>query len=63
MEYCTIQEAAALLNVSRPTVYKMIEEGELDRTTMLGRPALRKTAVLRLKLKRDKKENGTNGKN
>ena len=62
MEYCTIQEAAELLAVSRPTVYKMIESGDLERATMLGRPALKKSAVLRLKAKRDKKENGSNGK-
>ena len=57
MEYCTIQEAAKILNLSRPTVYKMIEDGDLDRYLLLGRPALKLSQVNKL---RDKlaKQNG-----
>lgn len=43
--YCSIQEAAAILGVSRPTVYRMIETGDLKREVMLGRPALRLSEV------------------
>lgn len=43
--YCSIQEAAAIIGVSRPTIYRMIEDGELKRETMLGRPALRLSEV------------------
>lgn len=51
MEYCTIQEAAKILNLSRPTVYKMIEDGTLNRHLALGRPALKLSQVNRLKEK------------
>jgi len=57
MEYCTIQEAAKILNLSRPTVYKMIEDGDLKRYFLLGRPAL-KLSQVRLVRNRLAKKNG-----
>lgn len=62
MEYCTIQDGARLLGVSRPTVYKRIEEGKLKVYEVLGRPALKLSELTRLKLtkeaKRPMKSNG-----
>jgi excisionase family DNA binding protein len=58
MEYCTIQDGAKLLGVSRPTVYKRIEEGKLKVYAVLGRPALKLSEVSRLKIKRQQKSNG-----
>lgn len=62
MEYCTIEGAAKILKVSRPTVYKLIKQGRLGRYTVLGRPALRLTEVNRVtRIRRPKlKLNGNN---
>lgn len=46
--YCSIKEAAEIIGVSRPTVYAMIESGQLKRETLLGRPALKRTQVERV---------------
>ena len=46
-----------MLNLSRPTVYKMIEDGHLKRYLALGRPALKLADVTRMKSKLEK--NGT----
>ena len=40
VNYCTIKQAAKMLRVSRPTVYRMIRDGELKKYHALGRPAL-----------------------
>lgn len=56
MEYCTIQDGAKLLGVSRPTVYKRIEEGKLRVYEVLGRPALKLSEVSRLKLNKEHKQ-------
>jgi excisionase family DNA binding protein len=65
MEYCTIQDGARLLGISRPTIYKRIDEGKLKVYEVLGRPALKLSEVTRLKLnKRQKlstKQSTTNG--
>lgn len=64
MNYCTIEGGARILRVSRPTVYKLIEDGKLGRYTVLGRPALKLTEVNRVAKARrtsSKKSNG-NGK-
>ena len=64
MEYCTIQDGAKLLGVSRPTVYKRIREEKLKVYEVLGRPALKLSEVAKLKLnKRQKsvKSPATNG--
>ena len=47
MTYCTIKEGAAMLNVSRPTVYKLIKDGKLRRYVSMGRPALKVSEVRR----------------
>ena len=46
--YCSISEAAGIIGVTRPTIYRMIADGELKRETMLGRPAIRLREVERL---------------
>jgi excisionase family DNA binding protein len=48
MEYCTIQDGAKLLGVSRPTVYKRIKEKKLKVYEVLGRPALKLAEVAQL---------------
>jgi excisionase family DNA binding protein len=58
MEYCTIQDGAKLLGVSRPTVYKRIKEEKLKVYEVLGRPALKLSEVARLKLSKRQKSNG-----
>lgn len=58
MEYCTIQDGAKLLGVSRPTVYKRIYEGKLKKYEVLGRPALKLSEISRLKLRKEAKSNG-----
>lgn len=50
MEYCTIQDGAKLLGISRPTIYKRIDEGKLKVYEVLGRPALKISEVSKLKL-------------
>lgn len=45
--YCSIKEAAQIIGVTRPTIYRMIEDGELKREVMLGRPALKLSEVKR----------------
>ena len=54
MEYCTIQEAAKILHLSRPTVYKLIEKGKLKRFMLLGRPALNLAQVSQMAKKNGK---------
>lgn len=61
MEYCTIQDGAKLLGVSRPTVYKRIKERKLKVYEVLGRPALKLSEVSRLKLTRQAKSTNGNG--
>lgn len=58
MEYCTIQEAAKILNLSRPTVYKLIDEGKLKRYLLLGRPALKLSDVTKLAAKNGDRKAG-----
>jgi excisionase family DNA binding protein len=62
MEYCTIQDGARLLGISRPTIYKRIDEGKLKVYEVLGRPALKLSELSKLKLarqaKRSTKSNG-----
>lgn len=57
MEYCTIEKAASLLGVSRPTVYKLIKDGQLKRHEVVGSgtPALKINEVKRLAQKRSKR--------
>lgn len=61
IEFCTIKDGARILRVSRPTVYKRIDEGKLGRYVVLGRPALRLSEVNELK-KSSKKSNGNGHK-
>ena len=61
MEYCTIQDGAKLLGVSRPTVYKRIEERKLKVYTVLGRPALKLSEVAQLKTIEKKRNSNGNG--
>lgn len=65
MAYCTIEGGAEILKVSRPTVYKLIEDGKLGRYKVLGRPALKLSEVNKVakarKAKISSKSNG-NGK-
>jgi excisionase family DNA binding protein len=60
MEYCTIQDGAKLLGVSRPTIYRRIEEGKLKVYEVLGRPALKLSEVSRLKLNRRQEQSNGN---
>jgi excisionase family DNA binding protein len=60
MEYCTIQDGAKLLGVSRPTIYRRIEEGKLKVYEVLGRPALKLSEVSRLKLNRRQEQSNSN---
>jgi excisionase family DNA binding protein len=55
MEYCTIQDGAKLLGVSRPTIYKRIREDKLKVYEVLGRPALKLSEIARLKLNKRQK--------
>jgi excisionase family DNA binding protein len=55
MEYCTIQDGAKLLGVSRPTVYKRIREDKLKVYEVLGRPALKLSEVAKLKVNKQAK--------
>ncbi len=57
MEFCTIKDGAKILKLSRPTVYKRIEQGRLGVYTVLGRPALKLSEVNELK-KSKKQSNG-----
>ena len=61
MEYCTIQDGAKLLGVSRPTVYKRIEEKKLVVYEVLGRPALKLSEIAALKTVRRRKPKKSNG--
>jgi excisionase family DNA binding protein len=61
MEYCTIQDGAKLLEVSRPTVYKLIKKKKLKRYKVLGRPALKLVEVADLKTKQNSKSSNGNG--
>ena len=61
IEFCTIKDGAKILKLSRPTVYKRIEQGKLGVYTVLGRPALRLSEVYDLK-KSKKKSNGNGHK-
>ena len=61
MEYCTIQDGAKLLGVSRPTVYKRIEEKKLVVYEVLGRPALKLSEIAELKTVRRRKPKKSNG--
>ncbi len=47
--YCTISEAAQIIGVTRPTIYRMIKDGELKRFKMLGRPAIKVTEAKKKK--------------
>lgn len=51
--YCTISVGAKLLKVSRPTVYKLIEDGKLGRYKQMGRPALKRSEVNKLAKRRN----------
>jgi excisionase family DNA binding protein len=63
MEYCTIQDGAKLLGISRPTVYKRIEEGKLKVYEVLGRPALKLSELSKLKVTREaRRSTKPNGK-
>jgi excisionase family DNA binding protein len=55
MEYCTIQDGAKLLGVSRPTIYKRIKEDKLKVYEVLGRPALKLSEIAKLKLNKRQK--------
>jgi excisionase family DNA binding protein len=57
MEYCTIQDGAKLLGVSRPTIYKRIEQEKLKVYLVLGRPALKLSEVAQLKTQSKKRIN------
>jgi excisionase family DNA binding protein len=61
IEFCTIKDGAKILRVSRPTVYKRIEQGKLGVYTVLGRPALKLSEVMELK-RLKKKPNGNGHK-
>lgn len=62
LDYCTIQDGAKLLGVSRPTIYKRIAEEKLKVYEVLGRPALKLSEIARLKLnKRQQKKSNGNG--
>ena len=56
--YCTIQDGAKMLKVTRPTVYRMIRDGELARHKVLGRPALKVAQIKRI-LAQEPKRNGS----
>jgi excisionase family DNA binding protein len=58
MEFCTIKDGAKILKVSRPTVYKRIEQGRLGVYTVLGRPALKLSEVNELKKSKKLNSNG-----
>lgn len=59
LNYCTIENAAIILKVSRPTVYKLIKDGQLGRYTVLGRPALKVSEVNKVaRLRKSVKTNG-----
>jgi excisionase family DNA binding protein len=45
VEYVTITKAAEMLDVSRPTVYKMIADGKLRVRKFVGRPAIAITEI------------------
>jgi excisionase family DNA binding protein len=45
VEYVTITKAAEMLDVSRPTVYKMIADGKLRVRQFVGRPAIAITEI------------------
>lgn len=63
MDYCTIKGGAAILKVSRPTVYKYISEGKLGVYQVLGRPALKLVEVNRVaRIRKAKKSNGNGHK-
>ena len=63
MDYCTIKGGAAILKVSRPTVYKFISQGKLGVYQALGRPALKLVEVNRLaRARKAKKSNGNGNK-
>lgn len=55
LDYCTIQDGAKLLGISRPTIYKRIDEGKLKVYEILGRPALKLSEIAKLKLNRRQK--------
>lgn len=61
MEYCTIQDGARLLGISRPTIYKRIKEEKLKVYEVLGRPALKLSEIARLKLNKQAKQSNGNG--
>jgi excisionase family DNA binding protein len=63
MEYCTIQDGAKLLDVSRPTVYKLIKKRKLKRYKVLGRPALKLVEVADLKTKQQSSKNSNGNGN
>jgi excisionase family DNA binding protein len=48
MEFCTIVQAAQMLKISRPTVYKLIGDGLLKRYVVIGRKALKVADVKKL---------------
>jgi excisionase family DNA binding protein len=58
LDYCTIQDGAKLLGISRPTIYKRIDEGKLKVYEVLGRPALKLSEITRLKLNKRQKPAG-----